>query len=56
VNLKAETEIRLLHEKLDHVIMNQHHSTAELLQVQIDILQMVQQRIEHMINKPVVNQ
>lgn len=55
VNLKAETEIRLLHEKLDHVIMSQHKSTAELLQVQIDILQMVQQRIENIIKIPVQN-
>jgi len=52
VNLKAETEIRLLHEKLDHVIMNQHYATAELLQVQIDMLQMVQQKIDNAINKP----
>lgn len=52
VNLKAETEIRLLHEKLDHVIMNQHQSTAELLQVQIDMLQMVQQRIGNITKRP----
>ncbi len=39
VNLKAELEIRQLHEKLDHQIAAQWHRLAELQQIQIEMLQ-----------------
>jgi uncharacterized membrane protein len=39
VNLKAELEIRQLHEKLDHQIMHQWTRLNELQQVQIDLLE-----------------
>ena len=39
VNLKAELEIRQLHEKLDHQIMHQWARLNELQQVQIDMLE-----------------
>jgi uncharacterized membrane protein len=46
VNLKAETEIRLLHEKLDHILLHQNQSMVELFQLHLDILQQMQHRID----------
>lgn len=39
VNLKAELEIRHLHEKLDHLVNRQWERLAEIQQVQIELLQ-----------------
>ena len=39
VNLKAELEIRQLHEKLDHQMAHQWEKLAELQQMQIDMLE-----------------
>lgn len=39
VNLKAELEIRQLHEKIDHQIARQWERLAELQQIQIDLLE-----------------
>lgn len=39
VNLKAELEIRQLHEKLDHQLMHQWEKLATLQQIQIDLLE-----------------
>jgi uncharacterized membrane protein len=39
VNLKAELEIRHLHEKMDHLISRQWQRLAEIQQMQIDIMQ-----------------
>ncbi len=38
VNLKAELEIRQLHEKLDHLLQHQWERLVEIQQVQIDLL------------------
>ena len=38
VNLKAELEIRHLHEKLDHLISRQWHRLAEIQQLQLEML------------------
>lgn len=38
VNLKSEMEIRMLHEKIDHLIINQQEKLMEVQQVQIDML------------------
>jgi uncharacterized membrane protein len=38
VNLKAELEIRQLHEKMDHLLLHQWERLAEIQQVQIDLL------------------
>lgn len=38
VNLKSELEIRTLHEKIDHFIMDQQQEFIELQQIQIDML------------------
>lgn len=39
VNLKAEIEIRTLHEKLDHLLMKKRETLMEIQQIQLDILQ-----------------
>ena len=39
VNLKAELEIRNLHEKLDHILSHQWQRLAEIQQMQIEIMQ-----------------
>lgn len=38
INLKSELEIRMLHEKLDHLIMHQQHELIEIQKVQIDMM------------------
>src|SRR5205085_10585135 len=39
VNLKAEFEIRHLHEKLDHLINRQWERLAEIQQIQLEIME-----------------
>jgi uncharacterized membrane protein len=39
INLKAELEIRQLHEKIDHQMAHQWDKLAELQQIQIDLLE-----------------
>ena len=39
VNLKAELEIRHLHEKMDHLINRQWERLAEIQQIQLEIMQ-----------------
>ena len=39
VNLKAELEIRHLHEKIDHLITRQWERLAEIQQIQLEIMQ-----------------
>ncbi len=39
VNLKAELEIRHLHEKMDHLINRQWERLAEIQQIQVEIMQ-----------------
>lgn len=38
INLKSELEIRILHEKIDHLIMHQQQELLEIQKVQIDML------------------
>lgn len=39
VNLKAELEIRLLHEKLDHLIIHQNQRMLDIQELQLDYLE-----------------
>jgi len=39
VNLKAELEIRQLHEKIDHLIMHQWQRLVEIQQIQLDMME-----------------
>ncbi len=38
INLKSELEIRMLHEKVDHLILHQQKNLLEIQQIQLDIL------------------
>ncbi len=46
VNLKAELEIKLLSEKLDHILVQQNKKLIEIQQVQIDYLEDLLKRID----------
>ncbi|GGG30308.1 DUF1003 domain-containing protein [Pontibacter amylolyticus] len=39
VNLKAELEIRLLHEKIDHLIVHQNQRLLEIQEIQIELME-----------------
>ncbi|WP_041957411.1 DUF1003 domain-containing protein [Sulfurospirillum arsenophilum] len=45
INLKSELEIRMLHEKIDHLIMHQQEELLEIQKVQIDMMQDILQRV-----------
>jgi uncharacterized membrane protein len=47
VNLKAELEIRLLHEKIDHLILQQSQRMLEIQQMQIDLMEDILEKINH---------
>jgi uncharacterized membrane protein len=46
INLKSELEIRMLHEKLDHLILHQEQSLIEIQKVQIDMMNDILARME----------
>lgn len=46
INLKSEMEIRILHEKIDHLIMHQQQEMLEIQQIQIDKLNDIIKKIE----------
>lgn len=45
VNLKAEVEIRMLHEKMDHLILNQQQHLFEIQHIQVEMLKEITDRI-----------
>jgi len=45
INLKSELEIRTLHEKIDHFIMDQQQELLEIQKVQLDIMNDILSRI-----------
>ena len=44
INLKAELEIRHLHEKLDHLLSRQWERLVEIQKVQIDLMNELERR------------
>lgn len=46
VNLKSELEIRMLHEKIDHLVINQQQEVIEIHRVQIEMLRDILSRFE----------
>lgn len=46
INLKAELEIRLLHEKIDHLLLDQNRKLLEIQQTQNDMLSQVAKKLE----------
>jgi len=45
VNLKSELEVRMLHEKIDHLIINQQESLVEIQQIQVDMMRELMDRV-----------
>ncbi len=45
INLKAELEIRLLHEKIDHLILQQNQRLLEIQQIQLDLMEDIMQKL-----------
>ncbi len=46
INLKSEMEVRMLHEKIDHLIINQQNKLLEIQQIQIDMLNDITEKIK----------
>ncbi len=46
INLKSELEIRLLHEKIDHLIMHQQQDLIEIQKVQVEMMDDILKRIK----------
>lgn len=46
INLKSELEIRMLHEKIDHLIIHQQHELIEIQKVQIDMMNDILRKVE----------
>ena len=46
INLQSELEIRILHEKIDHLMMHQQQDLIEIQEVQIDMMNDILKRIE----------
>ena len=46
VNLKAEIEIKILHEKLNHLITEQWDRLVEIQEIQLELLEDLQKKIE----------
>ena len=46
VNLRAEVEVRGLHEKMDHMLIHQQQKLLEILQMQIQLLQDILSKLE----------
>lgn len=46
INLKSELEIRMLHEKLDHLIINQQQELLNIQQVQVEMMEDIMKRLE----------
>lgn len=38
INLKSELEIRLMHEKIDHLILHQHQELMEIQKIQVEMM------------------
>ena len=47
INLKSELEIRMLHEKLDHLIMHQQQDLLEIQRIQVEMMNDIMTRIEN---------
>ena len=47
INLKSELEIRLLHEKIDHLIIHQQQELLEIQQIQIDMMNDILEKVNH---------
>lgn len=46
VNLKAEVEIRMLHEKLDHILLHQNKRLLQIQEVQMEMMDSISKKIK----------
>lgn len=46
INLKSELEIRMLHEKIDHLIIHQQHELIEIQKIQIEMMNDILKKIK----------
>ncbi|TPD70649.1 DUF1003 domain-containing protein [Flavobacterium microcysteis] len=46
INLKSELEIRMLHEKIDHLLLHQEQSLVEIQKIQMDMMEDILKKIE----------
>ena len=46
INLKSELEIRILHEKIDHLMLHQQRDLIEIQKVQIEMMTDILKRVE----------
>ncbi|MFZ1296603.1 MAG: DUF1003 domain-containing protein, partial [Saprospiraceae bacterium] len=46
INLKSELEIRMLHEKLDHLILHQQRELIEIQKLQIEMMNDIMNKIK----------
>lgn len=47
INLKSELEIRMLHEKIDHLLLHQEQSIVEIQKVQMDMMEDILKKINN---------
>lgn len=52
VNLKAEVEIRMLHEKIDHLLLHQNKRLLEIQELQAEMMANISKMIREEQNKP----
>lgn len=50
INLKAELEIRTLHEKLDHLIIHQQQEMLNIQQVQVEMMEDIMKKLDSKTN------
>ena len=46
INLKSELEIRILHEKIDHLMLHQQQDLIEIQKMQIEMMDDILKKIE----------
>jgi len=47
INLKSEIEIRTLHEKVDHLLLEQWSKMMRIQEIQIEILEEIRDKIKN---------
>ena len=55
INLKSELEIRALHEKIDHFIMDQQQELLELQKMQIEMMTDILDNVKNKSQQPPAN-
>ena len=51
INLKSELEIRILHEKIDHLILHQQRQLIEIQKMQVDMMNEILAKMDRPANE-----